>query len=113
MTDWTLQQYVESILNDWFPCTCDEAYTKRGLIAPDCDYHNNEEIAEIITRMLPSKKHGQFDVTEKQEAYHDAACLCTLLTAPEWPDEELLKSTSWNNALGMLANHLRKVRNRD
>ena len=39
-------------------CNCHEAYTGRGLVAPDCLYHSSgfEEVEEIINRVLLPKE---------------------------------------------------------
>jgi hypothetical protein len=47
---------TEKIVGEWFeknapPCTCDEAYTSRGMTAPDCLRHQGLD-AEDLTRML-------------------------------------------------------------
>jgi hypothetical protein len=44
---------TEDELKRIIPCRCDEAYTSRGLKAPDCPWHNyGDEVMEIINRLL-------------------------------------------------------------
>lgn len=47
-----------TLLNEWFPCTCDEAYTGRNLIAPDCRHHDNEQIADEVAALSTPPEPG-------------------------------------------------------
>jgi len=86
-TEWTPQEHVYSILNDWFPCDCDESYYKRGLISPDCPNHSCEEIAEEIIKRLSSslsvKALGRED-DEDEDGYD------TTTPVPPPPDMALI-----------------------
>ena len=67
----------KQIAEEWIDCTCDEAYTKRGLVAPDCPLHSfsvEEAIADAQKeaksegiRELFAALNGFFNALDKQK----------------------------------------------
>lgn len=51
-----LRDRLLAALDEWFPCTCDEAYTLRNLIAPDCQNHDNEQIADELAAIATPER---------------------------------------------------------
>ena len=45
-----LRDNLAQALELWFPCVCSIEYTERGLIAPECDYHDIPDLAEDLER---------------------------------------------------------------
>ena len=75
----------EPELRRLIPCTCDEAYTSRGLTAPDCPWHNyGEDVQDLFDQR--DQRIAELEA-ENDQLWHRWHQVEEYWAAKESPDE--------------------------